>query len=301
MSLITGSGEPLVPPTTRRGMDVPAALPELLKDSRFDPAEANQKWSDRGLSLFDAKRFLERRSVYDHVDRAAPEVAALWRAVEGEVEAAVELSLKLEELQGAEKRAVQEHKVRVRAALDAGKPAPAAPKPRDYEAERDLLRGELQVRRERIEAARKVYRDAARAAMPEALAALAGGLEDRRAKAAAAFVPFAAEFRAWRRDIAACDLLARELDADADRLVARTSAHARETAASAVRGVEAVQALLDTDDPVVTGRRHVEPDPLEVPLHVRRAWWDSESQRDLQRLAALEREEGYAISRFTRG
>jgi hypothetical protein len=265
MPVISGFGGQVAEPTpARRGADLVAPLAELLADSTFLPEEppAPRPWSPQ-VSSFSLAGLLDRPPLYAALDRLDPALAERWRThEEQQVEPLRAVVLALEQLDGDERQERREHDRLMHKALTEGK-APPRLKVTDWTARRAQLESE---QRSRLELARESYRayaEAAKAAMPEILQRTAPKIMPQRAEALKAAQAAERQLRSWRSMVWICDEIARRLDPEGERLDGRMSGHARELLAEGMRALPAVSELLGSEDPVLSGARHVEHTDVE--------------------------------------
>jgi hypothetical protein len=296
----TGSGDVVEQPSTRRSEPTLSDLGPLAGagERAFEAPPQPKPWQPT-ISPYAAEQYREHPDWH----------RVLWRVSEAAREGYANLSRECDELQAAldaladlpaeQRAAEQATDAAVRAALDAGKPAGSV-KTVDWVARKATLEAAARVRLDRCRASRSAYAELVQAELPTARAALAASLEDKRTatlEALQAFAPVAREFLAT---ISALDTIAAKVDPDDVSHV--TTAEALRVRAAGRGALGSLVAMLTSDDPVVNGRRHVEPGPLRVPMHTRRAWADG-SAADFARLAeveALADKPPYSVTAYTR-
>lgn len=290
-NLISGNGERIVPVDSRR--PTAAGYPGLLQGSgdraETAPPPRRSKF-EPARSPYLPDQLREMPSWHALVLRVSEPVRQARTALEAEIDALQAARDALEELPVQQKVEQAEHERQIREALAAGRPMPKV-KATDWQSRRAVLDSEERVRAERARELHREYAATVQRELPAARDALAAGLEDKRAAALEALRAFEPAVREFMTTVAALDVVALKLDPDS--VAGQTTAEAQRVRAAGRGAVDAVAALLLSDDPVVSGRRHTEPSPHEVPLWTRAAWAQG-SESDIARLATLEASEGWA-------
>jgi hypothetical protein len=294
----TGSGDVVEQPSTRRSKPTLSDLGPLASagERAFEAPPQPKKWQ-APRNPFLASQLREIPRSHDLLARVNEPISAARQALEAEVDALQVVSDALDDLPAEQRRERDEIDGKVRAALDAGKPAPTV-KPTDWEARRASLEAEERTRAERARALHREYAAVVERERPLARAALAATLEPQRKATLEALEAFAPVARGYLATVAALDEIAAVMDPEDVSHI--TTPEAQRVRAGGRGALGSLVAMLTSDDPVVSGRRH-EPGPLRVPLHTRRAWADG-SAAEFAALAQVEASDQppYSVTDFTR-
>lgn len=307
MSIISGfDGEAVVEVSRRQRRDRVAPLEPVLTGGGLPSADELEPrqgdWVPVGLSsLGGVGGLLDRPPLLRALARRDPDLAESWTAHESTVERLRGVLQSLEQIQNDQR---QEQRDYERAVLAATKKGTEPPKftPRDWTATRRQLEAEQRALHAVASESRRAHFEAARASLPDVRAEVAGDLGRLHGDASEAWQAANVAIRAWLSSVWLLDQISSTMDGDADAISRRMSEDSRDLLAAGMAALGAIPALLGSECPVISGQRHLAPpDASGVPLHVRRAWWDSGSEHDMQKLRDLEASESWrGVSTYTR-
>ncbi|MCW2811538.1 MAG: hypothetical protein JWP61_1996 [Friedmanniella sp.] len=226
-----------------------------------------------------------------------PEVGAAWGRVLELASAVRRAHGDVQQLDADRRSEEQKATAAARTALDAGQ-APAAAESVDWASEELTRRSRWAAVTGQLRQAHADYLAAAEEALPEWQRSITDRLPELQERARGAVAAAASAVATWRAAVDAAVELERHRD---EPRVIRNTAYVTQAARQALAGADlsGAVALTSSDDPIVTASWIAAPDErVDPPVHVRRAM--NESNNTVQYLAAIEAEEGFRVTAFTR-